>query len=183
MSDLVEPVFLTHRPPPALRPYVTVAHGYRVSANPTGLHRGLPSRRLTLVVELAGPLGLSGLGAPLRAHGVVGGLHTCPALIDASQPQDGVQLALTPTGARALLGVPAGALGGLALDLVDLLGVGADRLVERMATARGWTARFAVLDEVLLAREWRALAGCSISTWLAEELPFVQDSAAADAPG
>jgi AraC-like DNA-binding protein len=31
-------------------------------------------------------------------------------------------------------------------------------------------------DQQHLAREWRALAGCSISTWLDEELPFVQDA-------
>ena len=32
-------------------------------------------------------------------------------------------------------------------------------------------------DQPHLAREWRALAGCSVGTWLREELPFVQDSA------
>ena len=32
-------------------------------------------------------------------------------------------------------------------------------------------------DQPHLAREWRALAGCSVGTWLREELPFVQDGA------
>jgi AraC-like DNA-binding protein len=38
-------------------------------------------------------------------------------------------------------------------------------------------ARCGYADQPHLAREWRALAGCSVGTWLREELPFVQDSA------
>ena len=32
-------------------------------------------------------------------------------------------------------------------------------------------------DQPHLAREWQAFAGCSVGTWLREELPFVQDTA------
>jgi AraC-like DNA-binding protein len=32
-------------------------------------------------------------------------------------------------------------------------------------------------DQAHLNREWRELAGCSPTTWLAEELPSVQDGA------
>ncbi|WP_211489636.1 helix-turn-helix domain-containing protein [Georgenia thermotolerans] len=39
-------------------------------------------------------------------------------------------------------------------------------------------ARAGYADQSHLAREWRALAGCSVGTWLREELPFVQDGAA-----
>jgi AraC-like DNA-binding protein len=34
-------------------------------------------------------------------------------------------------------------------------------------------------DQPHLAREWRTFAGCSIGTWLREELPFIQDNASA----
>jgi AraC-like DNA-binding protein len=34
-------------------------------------------------------------------------------------------------------------------------------------------------DQAHLSNEWRALAGCSPRTWIAEELPFLQDSGAA----
>ncbi|MDP9429928.1 MAG: helix-turn-helix transcriptional regulator [Actinomycetota bacterium] len=37
-------------------------------------------------------------------------------------------------------------------------------------------ARCRYADQPHLAREWRALAGCSVGTWLRKELPFVQDS-------
>jgi AraC-like DNA-binding protein len=268
--------FATHVPAAALRPFVAAAHGYRVPANATGLHRGLPSPHLTLVVELLAPLRLSGPDGQLAAHAVVGGLDTRPAMIDASVPQEGVQYALTPWGARAFFGVPAGELRGRALDLAVVLGRAASDLVEQLQRATSWAERFGLVDTALLqrlglaprravdtppevaeawrlildaggrtrvgsvaqqvgwgrrhlserfrlatgltpkevarvvrfqavrgallspgrpplvdvavecgfadqqhlAREWRALAGCSISTWLHEELPFVQDAAA-----
>ncbi|MGY1641498.1 helix-turn-helix transcriptional regulator [Geodermatophilus sp. SYSU D00703] len=265
-------MLVVHRVPAPLRPFVAQAHGYRVPANPTGVHRGLPSRHLSLVVELAAPLRLT-LGGPVTAHAVVGGLHTRPALIDAGRSQDGLQYSLTPLGASALLGLPAGELGERAVDLGDVLGPATGRLVEQLVEAPGWAERFGRLDAALLARlggrpaplppevgeawrlvhgsagrcrvedlaghvgwsrrhlterfrlvtgltpkqaarvarfeaarrllvdprrpplaeiavrcgfadqphlarEWRALAGCSVGTWLREELPFVQDSPA-----
>jgi AraC-like DNA-binding protein len=146
-------VFVDHLPAAALRPFVAAAHGYQVPAMPTGVHRGLPSRHLTLVVELAAPLRVSGLSGSVAAHGVVGGLHTTPALIDASLPQEGVQYALTPWGAQALLGLPAAELRGRTVDLEDLLGGAvAGDLVERLVDAADWGRRFALLDAALLQR-------------------------------
>ena len=263
-----------HVPPTPLRAFVAAAQGYRVPANPSRVHRGLPSRHLTLVVELAGPLRIA-LGGSVAAHGVVGGLHTSPALLDASRPQEGLQYDLTVLGAQALLGVPASELRGLAVDLADLLGRQAHDLVDQLhatgdqrerfrvldaallrrlrgrsavrlgvpaevaeawrlvfasngrsrvsavATRVGWSrrhlserfqlatgltpkqasriarfeaarrlllaparpplaelaARCDYADQAHLAREWQALAGCSVGTWLREELPYVQDPA------
>jgi AraC-like DNA-binding protein len=267
--------FHTHTPPPALRPHVAQAHAYRVPANPTGIHRGLPSRHLTLVVELTEPLQVDGVGPSLAAHGLVGGLHVSPALIQASRPQEGLQYALAPSGALALLGVPAAELAGRTVDLGDLFGAGAVDLVERLHATPTWPERFQLLDTALLrrlddsrvglsaevteswrvifasdgrvrvaaladhvgysrrfllerfrqatgltpklaariarfeaarrslvatqrrplaeiavrcgyadqshlSREWQALAGCSVGTWLREEFPFVHDGTSAD---
>jgi len=144
--------FATHVPPPPLRRFVAAAHGYRVPANPTGRHRGLPSRHLTLVLELREPLQIAGLGAPVAAHGVVGGLHVSPALIDASVPQEGLQYALTPSGGQALLGVPAGDLRGLILDLAELFGAETDDLVDALRSTADWRRRFALIDALLLRR-------------------------------
>jgi AraC-like DNA-binding protein len=272
--------FADHVPAAALRPFVAVAHGYRVPAMPTGVHRGLPSRHLTLVLELEAPLRVEGLAGSVAAHGVVGGLHTQPAFIDASRPQEGLQYALTPWAARVLLGVPAAELRGHSVDLAVLLGrAPATELVERLRDALTWSQRFALVDAALLrrlgsapegraevpaevteawrrllgssgrmpvsavaahvgwsrrhlsekfrlatgltpkeaarvarfesarhtllsprrpplvdvavdcgyadqqhlAREWRHLAGCSVTTWLREELPFVHDSGGGEA--
>lgn len=141
-----------HPVPVPLRSYVGRAWGYRAPANPTGRHRGLPSRYLTLVVELAGPLRVTGPDTTVVAHGVTGGLHTSAVLVDASIAQEGLQYALTPAGARALLGVPAAELTGLVLDLADVLGRDGDRLVDRLQATHEWDRRFALLDAALLQR-------------------------------
>lgn len=36
-------------------------------------------------------------------------------------------------------------------------------------------ARCGYYDQTHLTREWRELAGCPPTVWLAEELPYVQD--------
>lgn len=38
-------------------------------------------------------------------------------------------------------------------------------------------------DQAHLTREWTALAGCTPTTWLREEFPFVQDGGGADPAG
>jgi AraC-like DNA-binding protein len=70
----------------------------------------------------------------------------------------GVQIDLTPAGARALLGLPAAALTHEVVDLAAVLGRDADELNERLALLSGWPERFAALEAFLLARARRAQA-------------------------
>ena len=141
-------------PAPALRPYVAWYSGYRQAGIAPGRHRGLPSPYLTLIVTLDDPLVVDAHPDPAQPGGeyttLVGGLHTVPALIAHDGRQSGVQLALRPLGARALLGLPAGELGHLDLPADDVLGRIAGELHERLRAADTWPARFAVLDDVLL---------------------------------
>ena len=142
-----------HRPSPALRGPVARAVGYRYEGMPPGVHRGLPSPTLTLVVPLDDPLDVAAHPDPAQAPGrydaLVGGLHTAPALIRHPGRQVGLQLDLTPDGARRLLGVPAGQLAGRDHGLDDVLGPRAAELVERVRAAHDWPARFAAVDDVL----------------------------------
>jgi AraC-like DNA-binding protein len=66
--------------------------------------------------------------------------------------QRGIQLDLTPLGAYTLLGVPMARLTNAAAELPDLLGREAGALVERLADAPSWGARFDLLDGFLLRR-------------------------------
>ncbi|WP_433217729.1 helix-turn-helix domain-containing protein [Microtetraspora malaysiensis] len=145
--------FVRKRPAPPLRGLVADYIGYREAGVPPARHRGLPSPYLTLIVTLDDPLVVDAHPDPLATPGtydtLVGGLHTTPALISHDGRQSGVQLALTPLGARALLGVPAGELSGADLDGTDVLGGAADELRERLLEATGWPERFAVLDTML----------------------------------
>ncbi|GAA0235805.1 helix-turn-helix domain-containing protein [Cryptosporangium japonicum] len=142
------------RPAPALRPYVAWYSGYRQVGIAPGRHRGLPSPYLTLVVTIDEPLVVEAHPDPAQPGGeyttLLGGLHTVPALITHGGRQSGVQLALRPLGARALLGLPAGELGHLDVRGEDVLGPVATELHERLRAAPTWPARFAAVDAVFL---------------------------------
>ncbi|WP_329050258.1 AraC family transcriptional regulator [Amycolatopsis sp. NBC_01488] len=248
------------QPHPVVRPLVTRYVGYAQDEVTLPVHRGLPSRYVTLVISLAEPVRMA--GHSLQA--LVGGLHTRAVLIRQDRVQEGLQLELDPLGVRTLFGVTAAELSG---EVVDLAEFGLGSLPERLR-ALAWEERFALLDEVLAARavspvapppelgeawrrmrgadgrvrvtelagevgwsrrhlgerfraelglapkqaarvlrferagrllrqgrsdlaavavecgyydqahltnEWRALAGCTPGTWIAEELPFLQD--------
>ncbi|MCZ2815487.1 helix-turn-helix domain-containing protein [Modestobacter sp. VKM Ac-2984] len=144
------------RPHPALRPFIASAVGYRYGGSASGVHRGLPSPSLTFVVTLDEPLVLAAHPDPQQAPGrydaLLGGLHTRPALITQTGWQAGVQLALSPLGARALLGLPAGALASLDCPVADVLGTDGAELIDRVRSAPDWAGRFAALEHVLLRR-------------------------------
>ena len=59
---------------------------------------------------------------------------------------------MSPLGARALLGLPAGELASIDLHAVDVLGPLAGELHERLAAAPDWPSRFVLLDRYLGAR-------------------------------
>ena len=148
-----------HRPPAALRPLVAWYSGYREAGAPPARHRGLPSPWLTLIVTLDEPLSIGAHPDPRQPasqHQVlVGGLHTAPAVVTHDGRQSGIQLGVTPLGARVLLGAPAGALAGLDLEGDEVIGRFAAELQDRVRSAGSWADRFAVLDALLSARAGR----------------------------
>lgn len=150
-----EPVreMVAARPRPQLGPLVGGYVGYRTAGAEPGIHRGLPSRHLTFIVTLDGTVDLAAMPGPAQSPAsfttLAGGLHATPALISHDGHQHGIQLRLTPLGARVLLGLPAGELAGCVVELGALLGPVAGELVDRLRSARSWTGRFAELDRVL----------------------------------
>jgi AraC-like DNA-binding protein len=141
------------RPAHALRPFVAFYSGYRQAGMTPGRHRGLPSPFLTVIFTLDEPLHLAGHPDPRQAPGeyrtLIGGLHTAPALITHQGYQSGIQLALSPLGARTLLGLPAGELAHLDVEGPAVLGPVADEIGDRVRAERDWPGRFAVLDQML----------------------------------
>jgi AraC-like DNA-binding protein len=142
-------------PAAPLRGLLSWYSGYRQQGLPPARHRGLPSPYLTVIITLDDPLTVARHPDPANAPGdyltLAGGLHTTPAVITHPGRQSGIQLALSPLGARALLGRPAGELAGIDVDGSEVLGGVARELHERLREADGWPARFALLDEILLA--------------------------------
>nr|WP_323137934.1 AraC family transcriptional regulator [Nocardia sp. alder85J] len=143
-------------PHPRLRRYVRGYDGYLLRGFEPGVHIGMPSTTLTVIVTIDEPIDMPLSPHPAQPAGrwnaLASGLTTRPALIAHRGYQHGVQLALTPLGSRALFGRPAAELGSWLVDLTDLLGARAVELRERLAATGDWARRFAVLDEILLRR-------------------------------
>jgi AraC-like DNA-binding protein len=181
-------------PAPALRPVIAGYAGYRQAGVAPARHRGLPSPYLTVIFTLDDPLTLAGHPDPRQPPGsyrtLIGGLHTSPALITHQGRQAGIQLRLSPLGARALLGMPAGELASIDVEGPAVLGALADQIADRVRAERDWPGRFAVLDRMLtsllgtrpaggsggvsaeVVHAWRRLlaarGGCSVATLAAE---------------
>ena len=128
--------------------------GYRQRGVPPARHRGLPSPFLTLIFTLDEPLVILAHPDPRQPPddfgALLGGLHSAPALITHDGAQSGIQVALRPLGARALLGLPAGELAGIDVPAEDVLGGACAELRARAVAAPGWPERFAIVDEMLL---------------------------------
>lgn len=109
-----------------------------------------------MIVTIDEPLDIAAQATPEQAPGrfdtLASGIATAPVTIRHDGNQHGVQLALSPLGARALLGVPTAALGAWVVGLEELLGPDAGELTERLSLEPGWDERFAILDDVLTRR-------------------------------
>ena len=136
---------------PALRPYLGGLTGYAYVDEPPALHRGLPSQYLTIVISLDEPVGVAWPGAPVdKFDTLLGGLHSTAVQIGESPNVAGIQLALTPAGSRALLGVPPGELASIVIDLDEVLGRPARELAEQLRAKTSWNQRFDLVERLLL---------------------------------
>lgn len=155
------------RPVERLRPLVASYIDFDMAGWPPGRHRGLPDGSLSLVISLSAPLVVRDAGgADVSAAATISGLRSSPVDIIHDGTQRGVQLELTPRGARALLGLPAAALAQGVWPLDDVVGPRARELIDRLAAAPGPAQRTQVLDSVLAG--WAVDDGCPAAvdaTW------------------
>ena len=142
--------------------FVARAAAYDQSGLEPGVHRGLPSPWVTLVVSTRGPVRTLGtVGGPAgpvaSADVLVAGLHPVATRVEQPVEQSGVQLAVHPLAARRLLGCRAADLTGHGTDARELLGPDVERLHEqvalagpddRLAVVRAWAqARLAATED------------------------------------
>lgn len=141
------------RPHAPLRRWIGSYSGSHLEGFDRGLHRALPSPAVVIVLSLADPIDISGPGSASRSFSaVVAGLRTGAAEIAHEGRSFDVALEMTPAGAQAMLGVPAGRLRGSFVDLGDLWGLKAVELVDRLASTSGWRDRFGVIEDTLIRR-------------------------------
>lgn len=146
------------RAPRLLGGMVASTVGYHSTDATPQLHRGLPSPYLTLIFSFDGPIvggespGHARSPDAYRTETVVGGLHQRPAYILQPSHEAGIQLAVHPLAARALLGMPAGELTQLSWDGGEILGPQAVEVRERLREQRTWEDRFATVAGYLRRR-------------------------------
>ncbi len=111
---------------------------YDITGAVAGMHLGIPSPTVTIVVDLRDGLDLSGpgLSTVTRFRVCLGGLHSSPYFIHHDGNQVGVQVGLTPAGVRRLFGLPVAELVDRAIDLDELNPSLAAELSDSVATCR-----------------------------------------------
>ncbi len=140
---------MIHRAPhPALAPHLAGGYwGYR-EARPRPRRVEIAQSGIVLHVALGAGLAIDGAWRT----SFVAGLYDAPVVLDHDGDQLGIQVNLTPLGARRLLARPLGDLARETVPIGDAAGRAADELGERLAGLPDWPARFAALDAFLLAR-------------------------------
>jgi AraC-like DNA-binding protein len=123
--------------------------------------RQLPHPAVTVILSLGPTIVVDGV----TRRSFVAGMHDVWTATEFTGVQRGVELRLTPLGARLLLGMPAVELTNVVTGLPVL-----DRLAERLADAPGWDRRLDLVESAVLqsagdrshsepaiARAWRVL--------------------------
>ena len=133
---------------------VVSACAYESSGMPEGDHRGLPSPWITFIVSVDAPVRVSGTvdegdrfdpAVATSYDVIVAGLHPVAARVEQPAEQRGVQLALHPLAAQALLGCRSAELLGPGDHGHEVLGRAANELHDRVGS---WTDPVGWLDEV-----------------------------------
>lgn len=155
-SSYAEHVEITHcRSALLAGPEVVRCYGYRAHLTEPRTRRLAPNGNVKLIIRFGDPLQSAGGTAapvPLTAPAFVVGLKDSPGHTVHLGAVDSLRIEVTPLGAYRLLGVPMQALSGAAVDLTDVLGPAAHRLVERLAETGRWEARFRLLGRVFAGR-------------------------------
>jgi AraC-like DNA-binding protein len=143
-------------PAPVLRPFIAQYAGFRITGLPPGLHFGLPSTNVDLIISLARPIEVvrmpNSIQRPSMLTSLVSGLQDTPAVIRQDRYAFGLHVFIKPLGVRAILGVASREISSLVLNLSDIWGNRAESLVEALLGAHSWRERFSILDRAFVSR-------------------------------
>ena len=156
--------------PAALLPFVASWTGYREWSPGTVRRMEVPTGRAVLILEFGPPLGVAASSGALVRHagGFFAGIDDGPSLTEFARMHAGVQVNLTARGACAFVAAP---MHQIARQVVDLPALGAPAsLRERLAEARDWPARFAVVADFLEARFSTSRAPSRVVLWALDQI-------------
>jgi AraC-like DNA-binding protein len=136
-----------------LRPYVRRYYGFHEETHARTQRREGPGAEVVVLLSFGPQWRIGDATNPAHPRecltSFVAGLRMTSVLTEHDGLSSGMQVSLTPPGAYALFGLPMHELTGSTVPLESLLGSDADRLVERLATERGWPGRFALLEQAV----------------------------------
>jgi AraC-like DNA-binding protein len=142
------------RPHPRLTGRVIAYEGYRVQGDRRLRRHLVPMASVAMVLDLTSPTRTAPVAKVGSAAGIISpvtGLHDGPLGFFQQGRDNGIIVGLTPAGAYSLFGLPMHHLARASVNLVDLLGPRAERLIDLLAGTVTWSERFAVLDSCLSA--------------------------------
>ena len=157
----------TRELPAGLRAHVRDLLGYSEATALPCLRREFPLPQVVVIIEFGPPIRVhDGDGPPSRyAGGFVAGLNDCWTETGHDGAQAGIQLNLTPIGARLLFGVALSELAGRVVHLDDLLPRAHRGLAERLAARPDWDDRFDMVESFIAARLAEARLEVGMVAW------------------
>ena len=135
--------------------------GYRERSSRPVRRREVPSGDVTLIISLGPAIDVDGH----RRTSFLASLHDSPALTAYHGDQHGIEVNLTPLGARRLFGVPMHELTNEVVDLDALWGRSGSELSERLDDTEGWAARLAMVECFLTDRLAEARPAAPEVSW------------------
>ena len=141
-------MILERRPGPAVGAHVVRYCAYEERTDTPVRQREPMSTGVVLIFGIDSKIGVDGE----RLGTFVGGLGDRCQWIEHDGAMAGIQVDLTPLGARMLLGVPMHELARRSVPLEDILGPDAVRIEEQLHGLRTWDERIDLLDHELARR-------------------------------
>jgi AraC-like DNA-binding protein len=156
-------------PAPHLRAYVRDLCGY-TEHTPGGIRRReFPGAQVVVIFEFGPPVRISQPGPSHRVWrfpgGFVAGLDGVYAETEHDGFQHGLQVNMTPVGARLFLGLPMSELTGRIVSLRDLLPREHRSLSERLAELPTWDARIDLVERLIETRISSSRTEVDVVSW------------------
>lgn len=152
-----------------LRPYVRTLVGYDEQSPRPQSRRQFPEPSVVVLIEFGPPsrviLGGDERTASRHPGGFASGLGDVFAITEHEGRQRGVQVDLTPTGARRFFDMPLSEFAGEIAALRDLLPAEHPRLVELLEASPDWASRLDLVEELLAQRIFGARVDTARVDW------------------
>jgi AraC-like DNA-binding protein len=152
--------------PAHLAPFVRSVMGYVERAPGVVRRRELPGPMVATIIELGAPIRVYDGATPRRYRGgFVAGLDDHPTFCEHDGEQRGVQLDLTPVGARLFFGLPMSELAGRVVAIDELLPRAHRGLAERLDALPTWEARLALVIRLVEERLDELTGATKVVAW------------------